>query len=774
MVQSSLVPETFSSVSGDVSLQGEAPAHSPGDLIKMGFGFWRRRYLIIVAAIALASAASLGYIWVKQSSFTGVAKVLFENSKAPFLQQQSLLQNAPVDRTQLANQIEELKSKTIAVSVIKELDLTSDPDFKSAGLLRSLSAGLQNVLERVGLQPRGQSKSDPLEVALAAFEGRLAATQLGFSNVVEINFNASSSERAAEIANAVANAFIKEQLNKRLSSNRTATLWLQSRLRELGQQSVEADQAVNVFKADHNVISAGGTLVNDQQVTDLNSRLIAARAATSDARVRLDRFETTLKAQPAAGDSSLRAVDPSNADVLNSPVITRLRVEYLDDSKKEAEWEARFGKTHLAVVKLRGRMKNIRAAIMEEVQRLAASSRGDYEIAKKRQEEIEKQLAQAVSLSRTTSSAQVKLRELEAHAKSLRTLYESLLQRYTASIQQDSFPVTDARIIATASPSLSTSKPKTPLLLALGLIGGLGFGVAVGLFRDITEGGFRTPAQVETILKKRCLSLVPLLKLSQAPITGTPVATRKIFEGRTILRGSSAFWAATRMPSSRFSESIRSIKLAIDLDQAPRTGKVIGITSSLPGEGKSTIAAALSQLMAHSGARTIVVDCDLRNPSLSRGLTPTADAGIADVISGKKFFEEIVWKDAETKLTFLPAVKGSFLFNSSEILSSNQMRALFDWLRENYDYVVVDLPPLGPIIDARVAATLIDRFVLAVEWGCTDIDVVRHALHTAPNVSDALIGVALTKTNMKKIGRYEYYHNDYYSTKHLSHYGITG
>lgn len=296
----------------------------------------------------------------------------------------------------------------------------------------------------------------------------------------------------------------------------------------------------------------------------------------------------------------------------------------------------------------------------------------------------------------------------------------------------------------------------------------------MGLLRDVMDRVFRTAAQVESMLHMPCLSVVPLLKEVEPKQLPRELqqASKTLGQG-AIARRSGVFWAATEMPLSQFAESIRSIKLAVDLNVTSTSNKVVGITSSLPNEGKSTIAAALALLMAHAGARVIVVDCDLRNPSLSQSLAPTANVGLIEVISGRKSLEEAVWRDPKTNLAVLPTVKKKPLFHSSEILSAAPTKQLFDVLRDTYDYVVVDLPPLAPIVDVRATAPLIDCFILAVEWACTKTDVVQHALHTAPNLHEALIGVVLNKTDMQALKRYDHYHSDYYSNKHYGRYGYT-
>jgi polysaccharide biosynthesis transport protein len=500
--------------------------------------------------------------------------------------------------------------------------------------------------------------------------------------------------------------------------------------------------------------------------------LVAARAQTSEILARLNRLEAVL-ASNSPDSAAIGSLDASGSDVLNNPIMNSLRQQYLEYARREFEYSAKYGTDHLAVTNLRTTMKGIRTSILDEVRRLAETSRNDLAAAKQRQQEIEKQLAQAVSQSRTTNSAEATMRELETGAKGYRSLYETFLQRYMGSVQQDSFPISDGRVISPAAPPQSKSKPKTALTLGLGALGGIALGAALGLLREIMDRVFRTSAQIESALNLPCLSMVPLLRhreLRKLSPRGAGQANKGNDE-RTLFRGSGTHWAATNLPLSRFAESVRSIRLAIDLDPGRTANKIVGITSALPNEGKSTIAASLAQLAAHAGKRVIIVDCDLRNPSLSANLAPNATAGIVDVLSGARSLEDTLWKDPKTNLTFLPAAKRTRLFHTSEILFAEQTRELFAKLRATYDYVIVDLPPLAPIVDVRATTPLIDCFVLVIEWGRTRTDVVQHALHNAPNVYEALIGTVLNKTDMTAIKRYENYHADYYNKQHYVRYG---
>jgi capsular exopolysaccharide synthesis family protein len=198
---------------------------------------------------------------------------------------------------------------------------------------------------------------------------------------------------------------------------------------------------------------------------------------------------------------------------------------------------------------------------------------------------------------------------------------------------------------------------------------------------------------------------------------------------------------------------------------------VLGLTSALPNEGKSTISASLAELVAQSGARVLLVDADLRNPSLTRQLAPKATSGLIEVVQGTRTLAETVWIEPITKLEFLPAVTGSKLAHTSEILASQKMSLLFERFKASYDYVIVDLSPVAPIVDVRTTAPLIDSYIFVVEWGRTRVDAVTHALTEAKNIHEKLIGVVLNKANISMLNRYEAHKGNYYKNRYYSRYG---
>lgn len=734
-------------------------------------GFLHRQYGIIAFTAMLALAAVLLYLHVTPPVYTAHVQILLANPKAQFVQQESIVAEPSFDRSGVDTQLQIISSPTIASSVIDQLHLAPDLAGGASSPLRALISRVQGIFGKKDEAARPQT-----DKLVEAFLKRLSATRLAMTNVIDVSFNWDDPLRAAEIANAIGKAYITDQLSAKFEANRTATLWLEQRIQQLGDQAEAAERAVNAYKTQHNIVSSEGKSVDEQQITDLNSRLVAARAQTADLEARLSRYETVLKQTPT-DPQSIGTLDAAGSDVLNSPIITSLRQQYLELARRESEYSARFGANHLSVVNMRTRMQELRSSIFDEVHRLAETTRSDYNVAKQREQGLEKQLADAVAQSRATNSAEVTLRELDSKAKNYRTLYGTFLQRYMGSTQQESFPISEARVIYPAFPPDTKSKPKTVLLLALALIGGIGLGGGLGFVREMMDRVFRTPAQVEAALGLPCLSVVPLLQVAARtskapePDQNSPNDDRETI--RTVSTASTSHWGVINMPLSRFAESIRSIKLGIELKALQSANKVIGVTSSLPHEGKTTVAASLAQLIAQAGKSVILIDCDLRNPSLSRALAPNATSGLLEVIANMQPIEEIVWKEPKTNMVFLPAVKRRPLLHTSEILMTEPMRKLFERLRSTYDYVIVDLPPLSPIVDVRATAPLVDCFVLVVEWAKTKIDVVQHALHTAPNVYENLVGVVLNKTDIKSLARHDYYTSDYYNDDHYLHYGLT-
>jgi polysaccharide biosynthesis transport protein len=733
----------------------EAEQQGFAEILDWAIGLLRRQYLVILVVASLGIGAGFIYLRIATPTYTAQASLVVDLHRSPIVQQEGIFNNDPIE---IESQIQIIKSDSVASAVIQKLQLMNDPELRPAG-------GTISHLIALLHGPTAKSPSDPIGATLAQFENHLSVEQAG-GRVITIKYTSTDPDRAAQIANATANGYITDQLDAKYEANRIASGWLQERQRQLGEQADAAQRAVESFKKQNDIVTNDGKPINDQQVNELNSRLIAARAQTSDILARLSHLQAVIRLGP-----SNPTVNGAISEV-NSPITTTLRQQYLELARRENEWSTRYGHDHLAVVNLRNRMQEIHQSIFEELQRAADTAKNDYEVSKQRQEDIQKQLENTVAQSRTANQVLAPLRGLEATAATYRDLYKSFLQQYTGATQPAAFPITEARLISPASPLLLTVKPKPLLILVLSVIGGIGLGFGLAILRDVMDRVFRTARQLEGALKVPCIAVVPLLKGNTKQSAHKIISSGSENTQKALAPGSDVFWTVVNSPLSSFSEAIRSIKLAVDLNMGAGSCKVIGFTSTIPNEGKSTLAAALSQLIAQAHGRVLLVDCDLRNPTLSGILAPRATVGIVDVLSGRSSVAEAILREPKTNMAFLPTGKKIPRFLTSDILSGEPMSKLFEALRQNYDYIVVDLPPLAPIVDVRASTHLIDSAVLAVAWGQTKIGVVEQALRSAPRVYDRLIGTVLNKTDMDFIRRYDS-SGRYDYNKHYARYGYT-
>jgi succinoglycan biosynthesis transport protein ExoP len=515
--------------------------------------------------------------------------------------------------------------------------------------------------------------------------------------------------------------------------------------------------------------------MNDKQVTEANDQLAKARARTEDLKARLARMAAVREAY---GEDRPALFDETITEATGNAIINGLRTRYLELVNREADFSAKYGANHSAVVNTRNQIRAIRTSIRDELGRIEQTFRSELQIAQRRQDELEKSLSTIISQSTVTSQAQVALFSLESAAQSYRKLYDNFLQRHTEVVQQQSFPIVEARSLSPAS--VNKTGPKALQIWLATIFGGAALGIGGGLLREAMDRGFRTREQVRSVLQTDCLALVPRLPPQERRLTtqrAEPmpmIGTRPIDDAefaahmaRQAARGNSSAPNVMRTvvdtpPSSPYAEAIRSIKLSVDLNSSGSYTKVIGFTSCLPSEGKTTLASAMATIISQSGARVLLVDCDLRNPSLSRMLTPDATVGFLDVVAGKVPLTDAIWADSHGTLAFLPSVVGDRYPYATEMLSSEAAKSLFSSLQIRYDYVILDLAPMVAALDVRAAKHVVDSYVMVVEWGTTKVDAVKYALRSVPGVQEKLVGVVLNKVDMNSMKYYDNYGAAYY------------
>lgn len=712
---------------------------------------WRLIALITVATIGLGAL----YASLTPSRFTATTDMIIDTKRIGFNQAELSAENRSIDDPAVESEIETTKSEKVALLVINRLQLTKDPEFVGQG--QQLTQRLWTLFTKKSESEEEAiaSKEALVRRALDTFKGNLRVTRLGRSYVEQISYTSLDPNKAATIANAVADAYIEDQLQAKFDATRRASIWLQNRIGELKEQASDAYKAVQDFKSENGIIiGVDGKLASEVELDQLGAALAKARADTTQAQAKLDRISRILEQRKV---SDLNIPDPVVTDALSNPVITKLRQEFLDNQNKESEWSARYGPDHIAARNLRAQMAALQRAIWDEITRIAESYKSELQIARDQENSIDRRMTEVFQKSSSTRQSQVKLRELETSANTYRNIYETFLTRYTQAVQQQSFPSTEARIVTLASPPSTRSSPKVGLILALSGIIGIGFGTMAALMREQMNRRLYTRDHVEVYLGTTCLAVLPKVPLRKI---------EKLNKSGSSGRSRSVALLGEDQPFSATAEAMRYIKVAIDL--FPNGAKVVGFVSALPGEGKTTVAASVASAIAKSGARTLLIDADLRNPSMSRSLGYSDAPGILNLVTERVDYRTLVINDPRFKFDFLTASARVKTARSSDILTSEAMKALLKAAKADYDYVIVDLPPILPVVDVKAAAGLFDAFVMIVEWGNTRIDEAVKAMGTSSTVAERMLGVVLNKADegaMRRIEGYSDRRYTYYSSE---------
>ncbi|MCA0048887.1 polysaccharide biosynthesis tyrosine autokinase [Mesorhizobium sp. B283B1A] len=735
-------------------------------------GMAARQAKVVAVCAVIGLFLGLLYIQTTPPKYVSVASVLIDEGLNKIVDDISAASTTMQTDSAILSQIEILTSTRLAAVVVDKLKLDQNDAFmnppqsalaQGVGLIRGLIQYVRPspVMPGVGdvsqLSPAARDAliaTSRRDYAILKLQNEIQADRVGRSYVIALGYQATDPGLATAITKAYADAYLADQLDASFDATERAAVWLQGRLTELRESSQQASLAVEKFRAEHGLsANSDGQLMSDKQLADLNAQLIVAQADTARASARYQQYKSIVDSgsENAFKDAAISSDQPSGA------LISALKTRYLAVSKRQQDVEANFGAQHPQAVALAKEKADISAQIFGELKQLTQNYRNEYEVAQARETALRANVAAAQGKSSIDNQSQVKLRDLDQKATALSTLYQTFLGRYEEAAQQQSFPVGKIRIISDASTPLSASSPRTIIVLGLSLVLGMLMGAGFGGLNEFNERFFRTGEEVR--------DRVGLKFLGYLPTIGSKAVAKedKAVDGQLdakVARSPAAIERRARMrvsidaPASMFSETLRSAKIAFDVVMEGQGSRVIGVISVLPGEGKSTVAANLAGLLAANGAKTLLVDGDLRNPGLSRSLGMEAEQGLMEAVVNGQTWQSVGKIDRQTKLAIIPAVSRGHFSHTSELLSSAGMRRFIENAKETFEYIVVDLPPLGPVVDAKAFAPLVDGFVLVTEWGRTPRAMVRSMLESEPYVANKIVGAVLNKVDLKKLAKY--------------------
>ncbi|MEF0941581.1 AAA family ATPase [Rhizobium sp. BR 362] len=658
----------------------------------------------------------------------------------------------------IMSQVAILKSSALAAKVVDNLHLYDnyaffDPSPSMWARVKSLLKGAMDLLAGKSTQKGDFSNEDVRRgAAVAVLLDNLRVEQEPQSFVVDLFYTSTDRVLAAAIANAYAEAYLSDKFDANFDASQRATVWLRARLADLKEQSQEASLRVERFRTANNLTATKGALLSEEQLSDMSAQLIVARAQSAKALALYNQYKSIVDAgQQSAVDN---AATVSNQD--SPSLVTTLRERYQTIEKRAQEIEDKFGSTHPQAISLRSEQNEVGRQIYAELKQMTESYRNQYEVAQSWEASLKEGLLQVTGKTSEDNKLLVELKNLERNAEAISDLYKTYLARYQETAQNQSFPITEARVISAATPPTDASSPKRTWMLAGFLLLGAFFGIVVGGWREFREVTLRIGEDVSRTLGVKFLGYLPRILPADEP-DGSTEQPQVI----DIMR------FATMAPGSQFSETLRHAKIVADTMLGFQQCKVIGIASVLPGEGKSTVAANLAALLASTRARTLLIDADLRKGSLTKLLNIPIKKSLSDVLSVQppqySRWRDTIIVDNQTKLEILPT-EGRFQYpNTSDLISGVAMARLLDDARTTFKYVIVDLPPLAPVFDTKAFERLADGFVMVAEWGVTPRSVVKTILEAEPQIAAKTLGMILNKAELEKL----YSYSAYGSSEHL-------
>ena len=697
-------------------------------------GIARRGWLFMVGGTLFGLICAMLLISTMPPVYKASSRIAFERTLARYMQTNKVSNEPIIDDYDTLGQTYVISSEAVLLQAIRSLGLANDPDFvgekDNAGVGSRIRGLFRSTAQALGFskEPATGPSKDPEKMALDSIVRDLTVTREDVPSVISIAYSLNDPVKAAKIVNAVVDSYMEANIAGKVSSTKVAGKVVQERVDELKQQAQEAERAVFDFKAANKLVGSDQDTLSHGQINGLGHSLTTARLALAEARSRMERIA--------------RDPDAIALFATDNELISKQRSELMDLSIRAKDIEKRVGKDHLAAVKIRNRMEEVREAIAEEQKRIAGSFKKDYELARARYDELSAAVSGALSEEGENGKVLSQLRGLEKAADSLRNQYDRSLQQLSEINRVEAQPsvTPDARILMRAAPPTQTEASKKRwMILAGGSLMGLLLGGGILFGRTFPFGVFRTAQQV-----------------TQA--TGLPCAVLPEISGADEQAALRTGEYVLNWPYSRFSQTLRSIWANINIAQMETGSKVVCVVSSSPGEGKTTVAVNLAAHFGlNSNTRVLVIDADFHRQSLTNRVTPDARIGFKEALEEPTALAKFVVRKEQLNMDVLPCPASERLTNAAELLGTKEMEQLIEVARKTYDLVIIEAPPMAAVVDYRMIARHCSGFVFVVEWGKTSQRLVRECLSDTSIMLDRVHCVVLNKVDPTALKSIEHY-----------------
>jgi polysaccharide biosynthesis transport protein len=699
----------------------------------------RRHVRLLGLGAVLGVILALGLLVVNRPQYTATTALMVDSREEKILNDAIVAPFRPSTNA-IASEAAVIVAPSVLKRVVEKLDLAHDSDFaapppRRPGLFGTVKAQLFMLF---GVRPRegnnGDGLSDEMIEVIDALRQSVEVVPSQYTNILQVNVTSKDPRKAARIANAIADAYLDQQLEGRYNTTRRATDWLKERLDEHKVKLRRSEERFERLKAEMDLVEKEGSTLEERQLVRLNEELVQQSARTADARAK---YESVLS-QADGGAYNDRQL----SEIAQSTLITHLRTQLAQVTRDEDSLNARFGNGHPSVVKVRAEKQGLSREIDGEIRRIVAVLKNEFDIALNRETSLRETLKAGALKASIQRPEYVRLRELQREAESDKALYEAMLQRMKQAAAQETWKTTDFRVVAEAVPPLSSSKPKSKVLVLAGLSLGFGLGFGLTLLTELLDKTFKRGRDVEARLAIPHLVDVPLLPGRQLS-AGGPARTPN----------QNAFHFATQHIGSPFADAMLGLLSSLQSASREAPIKTVMFTSATPGEGKSVIAANFAQTAARSGFKVLLICSDLRTPTVNWfGPTNAPQADLVDYLSGKAEIDATIARSDQVLIDLIPA--GRSAANAASLLASPRMDKLLEWAKANYDLVVIDTVAIVTCLDGRMLARRIDATVLVVEWLKTRSDMAKESVELLLKNDARILGAVLNKVDFTKAQLY--------------------
>jgi succinoglycan biosynthesis transport protein ExoP len=696
---------------------------------------WRHRLVIALCTLVVGGTA-VAAAWLMPSYYVSEARVLVGVQSPRLPTVDSIVADVSPDAERVQNEGFILQSRTIARQVIDQLKLRQNPEFNPElakppfwsrfNPQEYLPAGLQAWLNRAVPAKGAESpKGDADDRTIDALLAHVDVSTLGRSHVLSVKAESRDPATAAAIANALADRYLDYQRRDKIDQMDRVDKFLLGRVTELREQVRKSDQAVEDYRRKHGLYKSSGSSggVTAQQLTELNTQLLAAQTAKAEADSRLKEAQEMRK-----GGLNSESVP----EVLRSPLIAVLKQQLSDAERKAAELQASYGPRHPSMINARSEIANVQGRVGAEIAKIVEGLAREARTADARYEALARNFETLKSQMGSVNDKAIQLEALERDATVNRNLLEAMLLRAKQSTGAEDILQANAKLVSPAAPAQAPTYPPKALIAMLGVAGGLMVGVTIALLREGGDHTFRRADQIEAVTGLPVMAMVP-----QVPGRNPPAMQ------------------VLRQPTSAYSEALRRLHIGVELSESASSPKTILISSATPSEGKSVMVASLGRLLASNGKRVLLIDCDWRSPRLHQIFRCSNRDGLASLLIDKESnLENTIHHDALSGVDVMPS--GAWSPRSAHMLSSDRMRQLLEALERHYEFIILDTPPALVTADVLALSRLVEKVVFVVRWGHTRQEAVLEALKQILDAQGDVAGVVMSRVVSKQYRQYSY------------------